>query len=448
VITSLCHDSREALAGSLFFCLKGERSDGHLHAKEAVERGAAALVCERHLELGVPEVLVKAGRARAAMAALAAAYYGMPAEKLRIVGVTGTNGKTTVTYLLKSIFEQHGWPTAVLGTIGGARTTPESDVVQKALAGEVAKGRVAVAMEVSSHALVQERVQGLVFAAAVFTNLSHEHLDYHKTMDAYFQAKAALFAPGIANLGVVNRGDPWGRRLIALGAIPMVSYALEDASRTRLRATGSRFCWRGVEMRLAMPGSFNVENALAAATTASAIGVPDEVIAAGLRTAQPVPGRFQEVDEGQPFSVVVDYAHTPAGLQRAGETARDLSSGRLIIVFGCGGDRDRSKRGPMGEAASMLADVVVLTSDNPRFEDPMAIITDIVGGVIGRSELIVEPDRELAIDRALSIALPGDMVLVAGRGHENAQDIAGRSLPFDDVAVVRELLRRGRDGRG
>lgn len=451
VVTSLCHDSRHAVPGSLYFCLKGERSDGHLYAREAVERGAVALVCERPLDLGVPEVLVEPGRSRAAMAAMAAAYYGAPAEKLSIVGVTGTNGKTTVTHLLKSIFEHHGWPTGVLGTLGGPRTTPESDVVHRALAGEVARGRVAVAMEVSSHALVQERVQGIVFAAAVFTNLSHEHLDYHKTMDAYFEAKAALFMPGVARLGVVNRDDSWGRRLIALAGIPVVSYALEEAGSTHVGAAGSSFRWRGIDIVLAMPGMFNVENALAAAATASALGVPDEEVAMGLRAAEPVPGRFQAIVEGQSFSVVVDYAHTPTGLQRAAAAARDISDGRLILVFGCGGNRDRSKRVPMGAVAAKMADIVVLTSDNPRLEDPMEIIRDVAGGVsssAGQCELIVEADREIAIHEALSMALPGDMVLVAGRGHEREQEVGGQSLPLDDAAVVREILRRGEDRRG
>ena len=448
VVASLCHDSRDALPGSLFFCLKGANADGHDFALDAVRRGAVAVVCERQMELDVPQVLVAPGGARAAMAEIAAAYYGRPAEKLRMVGVTGTNGKTTVTHLLKSVFEFHGWPTAVLGTLGGTRTTPEADVVHRVLAAEVAKQKVSVAMEVSSHALVQGRVEGLAFAAAVFTNLTHEHLDYHKSMESYFDAKSVLFTPRMSAIGVVNRDDPWGRRLISRAEIPIVTYGLDDASGVKATLAATEFTWRGMQVSLGMPASFNVENALAAATVASALGVPERDIAAGLSSAPAVAGRFEVIDESQPFAAIVDYAHTPAGLERSAASARELAAGRLILVFGCGGDRDTSKRKVMGEIASRIADVVILTSDNPRSEDPAAIISEVSEGVSGSCELLIDQDRLAAIERAVSIALPGDIVVVAGRGHEKTQEIGGRSIPFDDSQVLREALRRNGVERG
>ena len=405
-INAVDFDSRMVAPGSLFCCVPGARTDGHDHAPEAVAAGASALLCERFLDLDVVQARLAPGRVRSAMAEAAAALHGYPARDLQMVGVTGTNGKTTVTQLVRSILDIAGRPTGVIGTLDGERTTPESPVLQRLLADLRDQGRHAVAMEVSSHALAQQRVDGIVFDVAAFTNLSHDHLDHHGTMDDYFAAKASLFEPSRARQGVVNVDDPWGERLSRLAEIPVVPVRRSDAADVVVSVGGIAFRWRGRPVTMAIGGRFNVDNALMAASIASALDVDDDAVVAGLAASAPVPGRMEVIADATPYSVVVDFAHTPAALEVVLSSVRQMTTGKIICVFGCGGDRDRAKRPLMGAVAGRLADVSVLTSDNPRSEDPAAIIDEVRAGMPGHSELVVEPDRRAAIDIALARARP------------------------------------------
>ncbi|MGD0980653.1 MAG: UDP-N-acetylmuramoyl-L-alanyl-D-glutamate--2,6-diaminopimelate ligase [Solirubrobacteraceae bacterium] len=457
-ITGLAYDSRAAGPGTLFFCVTGARSDGHEHAAEAVRRGASALVVERALSLGVPELRVES--VREAMAPLAARFFGDPSGALRVIGITGTNGKTTTAFLTRQILQAAGEQCALLGTvksvIGGVdgeviHTTPEAIDLQASFAAMRDAGDRACAMEVSSHALALHRADAIHFAAAVFTNLTQDHLDFHQDMEAYFAAKRILFESDPA-IAVVNADDPYGRRL--LDERPdAVSYAIDAPAAYRARDLRSgiaqaRFSVLTPEGELTivtrLPGAFNVANALAAVAVTHELGVSLEQIAEALATATPAPGRFQALDEGQPFAVLVDYAHTPDSLDNVLRAARALTGGRLICVFGCGGDRDRGKRAQMGRISSELADITLVTSDNPRSEDPAAILEEILAGVESGGEHTVEAivERRAAIARAISLARSGDVVLIAGKGHEQGQEFArGRKIPFDDAAVAREHLR-------
>jgi UDP-N-acetylmuramoyl-L-alanyl-D-glutamate--2,6-diaminopimelate ligase len=430
-VRAIAHDTADVRPDTLFCCLRGTRVDGHDLAPRAVDAGAVALLCERFVDVAVAQARVP--NARAAMGPAAAALYDHPSAALRVVGITGTNGKTTVAHLLGAVFDAHGWPTGVIGTLTGTRTTPEAPALQEALARFRDEQRVAVAMEVSSHALAQHRVDGVHFAAGVFTNLSQDHLDYHGTMEDYFAAKSRLFEAGRADVAVINGDDPYGRRLLETAPVPTVAYSLADAADLELDAEGASFRWQGSPVRLQMRGRFNVLNALAAATTAHQLGIPVADVTAGLESVTAVPGRFEAVDGGQPFMVVVDYAHTPDGLEQALTAARELAAGgRVIVVFGAGGDRDHAKRPMMGEAAARLADLAFLTSDNPRSEDPDVIIDEVRAGVRAADRLVVEPDRAAAIAAAVATAQPGDVVVIAGKGHETGQEIAGVVHPFDD----------------
>jgi UDP-N-acetylmuramoyl-L-alanyl-D-glutamate--2,6-diaminopimelate ligase len=449
-ITDVTHDSSDVHAGTLFCCLRGARRDGHDFAAAAVDAGAVALLVERPVEAvpaTVPQLLV--GDARGEMALAAAAVHGHPSRRLQVVGVTGTNGKTTTTFLVRAILEAAGRPTEVLGTMSGSRTTPEATVLQRTLAGFVADGKVAAAIEVSSMGLAQRRVEGVSFAAAIFTNLSQDHLDDHGTMEAYFEAKASLFVPGRAAVGVVNADDEHGRRLLARGGIPMRPYRLADAVDLELGVGWSTFRWDGELVRLPLDGGYNVANALAAATACRELGVGADQVAAGLSAVGVVTGHAEAVEAGQDFRVVVDYAHTPLALESVLQAARHAAGerGRVLVVFGCGGRRDPSKRGPMGWAASSVADVVVVTSDNPRDEDPDAIIAAVVEGATGGAQVLVEPDRRAAIATAFARASAGDVVVIAGKGHETGQDIGTEVLPFDDRTVAVELLTAGNAGK-
>ena len=450
-VRSVEFDSRRVRSGSLFCCVPGTRTDGHAFAAEAVGRGATALLCERLLDLDVPQVRVAAGTARPSMATVASAFYGHPSRALRMVGVTGTNGKTTVTHLVQAVLEHAGIRTGLIGTLAGERTTPESPDLQRRLAEFRDDGREAVALEVSSHALVQHRADGIVFEVAAFTNLSRDHLDHHGSMEAYFAAKASLFEPWRARSAVINVDDPWGHRLAAgLDGSRVVPVRRSEATDLVASVGRTSFRWRGRAVRLPLTGGFNVENALMAATVATVLGVDEDTVAVGLAAAGPVPGRMEVVAEGPPVSVIVDYAHTPAGLEAALTAVRGLPGpARVVCLFGCGGDRDQGKRPQMGEVSSRLADVVVLTSDNPRSEDPMAIIGGIRAGVGAGTELVVEPDRARAIRLAVGLAEPGDVVLLAGKGHESTQSGGGRTWPFDDRAEARRALaaRTGTDAR-
>ncbi|MCW3012659.1 MAG: UDP-N-acetylmuramyl-tripeptide synthetase [Solirubrobacterales bacterium] len=454
-VTALAFDDRAVSPGTVFFCVPGFTRDGHDFADKAVARGAAALVVERRLDdpalAGVPQVLVP--DVRAAMAPAAAALHGDPTARLVTAGVTGTNGKTTTAYLLRALLEAGGHRTGLLGTVssvvGGVeeptqRTTPEAIDLQRGFAAMLGAGDTHCVMEVSSHALELGRADAIHWAVAIWTNLSQDHLDFHPDMEAYYAAKRRLFtaAEGPA---VINVDDEHGRRLVAeLPDVVTVGFA-EDAD---LRATdvsfgllGSDFTLDGMRLHSPLPGRFNVQNVLGAIGAARVLGVPDATIARALPEAGRVPGRFEPVHEGQDFAVLVDYAHTPDGLENVLRAARQLArGGRVITVFGAGGDRDRTKRPLMGAVAASLADLAIVTSDNPRSEDPEAIVAEVLEGAGPDAEAIV--DRRAAIVRAVGAARAGDVVVVAGKGHEQGQEFAGgRKEPFDDVAVARDALR-------
>jgi UDP-N-acetylmuramoyl-L-alanyl-D-glutamate--2,6-diaminopimelate ligase len=439
-ISGLAYDNRSVTPGTLFFCVPGFKVDGHDFAPDAVERGAAALVCARPLGLGVPEVVVD--DVRAAMAEVAARFHGDPTARLRVVGITGTNGKTTTAFLVRSILEQAGERTGLLGT-------PEAIDLQATFARMLDSGDTACAMEVSSHALHLHRADGIHFAARVFTNLTQDHLDFHPTMEEYFVAKRMLFdRPG--GPSIVNADDGYGRRLAE--EIPgVLTFGIENDADYRavdvdFDTSGSTFTLRSrdaeeMPIRTRLPGLFNVQNALAAVAAARALGVPLEICAEALANADRVPGRFEPVDEGQEFAVLVDYAHTPDSLENVLKAAREITTGRLHVVFGAGGDRDQTKRPLMGRVASDLADRAIVTSDNPRSEDPGAIVDQVLAGTGGVAER--EVDRRRAIALAIEAAEPGDVVVIAGKGHEQGQEFeGGRKEPFDDVTVAREALRR------
>jgi UDP-N-acetylmuramoyl-L-alanyl-D-glutamate--2,6-diaminopimelate ligase len=454
-IANLAYDSRKAGPGTLFFCVVGEKRDGHEFAAQVVEAGAVALVVERELEVAVPQVVVPS--ARAAMAPLAAAFWGDPTAELKVIGVTGTNGKTTTAYLAREILEAAGIQTGLMGTVkqvvGGVeepveRTTPEAIDLQETFRRMIDGGDRAVAMEVSSHALVLHRADRVHFDVAVFTNLTQDHLDFHETMEEYFEAKRMLFEadPGVR---IVNVDDPYGRRLAE--EFECLTFSAEGADAdyratdVEFDATGASFTVAEIaDLRTGMPGHFNVANALGAFAAAQALGVDAEAAAAGLAGAARVPGRFEPIDEGQGFAVLVDYAHTPDSIENVLRAARRLTPGKLISVFGAGGDRDKAKRPLMGRAGGVLSDLAIVTSDNPRSEDPEAIVAEVAAGAReGDAELLVEVDRHAAIALALGRAKPGDTVVIAGKGHEQGQEFeGGRKVPFDDRTVAREELRK------
>jgi len=426
-IRELAYDAREATGDSLFFCIPGASADGHDFAREAVSKGAVALVVERPLELDVPQLVVPS--VRVAMPRAAVEFFGNPTAQLPVAGITGTNGKTTTAYLLWSILaaagERPGLLTNIERRVGDdvrevGLNTPESIDLQRLFREMLEAGNRACVMEATSMASSKGRLDGTRFVVLVFTNLTQDHLDFHGTMEEYFEAKRRLFAQ--TTRAVINVGDEHGERLAA--EIPdAITFRPEDEL-------------DGVELKL--QGRFNVENALAAAAAARALGIAEAEIKQGIEAVDRVPGRFDPVQEGQPLTVLVDYAHTPGALETALEAARDLARGRVICVFGAGGDRDRVKRPLMGQVVTELADIALVTSDNPRSEDPAAIAAEIVDGL----DLEVELDRSRAIERALESARNGDVVVIAGKGHEQGQEIAGRKLPFDDREVAREVLRR------
>lgn len=431
-------DSRSVASGSLFCCVKGERDDGHDHADEAVRVGAVALLCERELSTPAPALIVD--DVRPAMAVAAAHVHGSPSASLDVVGVTGTNGKTTVVSMIEAIMVGAGRKPASIGTLTGARTTPEAPDLQRQLASMLADGVDTVAMEVSSHALSMHRVDAVDFAVAVFTNLGTDHLDFHSTPEAYFAAKARLFEPGRAQVGVIFVDDLHGRLLVDASEIPVRRVSMSDAGDLVVTRSGSRFRWNGVDLLVPMHGRHNVANALLAAEACALLGVEPAAVAAGLAALSPVPGRFETFELAGGAMAVVDYAHTPDALEQILGASRELAGarGKVVVVFGCGGERDRSKRPMMGRVASELADRVVLTNDNPRSEDPAAIVREIITGVSGPHE--IEMDRAAAIRSALASAGPDDVVVIAGKGHEQGQVFADRTLPFDDRAEVRAAI--------
>jgi UDP-N-acetylmuramoyl-L-alanyl-D-glutamate--2,6-diaminopimelate ligase len=443
-VTAMTHDSRAVAPGHLFACVRGEHHDGHRFAAGAVRAGATALLVDHVLDVGRTVGQLVVADTRVAMGPVASGVYRNPSRTLRVVGVTGTNGKTTTCALLAAVLRAAGEPTSVIGTLSGPKTTPEAPELQARLAAARDGGNRAVVMEASSHALAMHRVDGTRFAAAVFTNLGADHLDLHGTPEEYFRAKARLFTPELTTVGVANTDDVHGRLLLDAAPIDMVGFSMADATDVVVAADHHELTWRGVRLVVGLGGRFNVANTLAAATTAEVLGIPADVIAAGLAGAAVVPGRFERVipsvGDGAGIVAIVDYAHTPDGLEEVVRAARAVTAGRVIVVFGAGGDRDHAKRPQMGEAASRLADVVVVTSDNPRSEDPAAIISAVLSGIEDRSAVIVEPDRTAAIANAIGVARAGDVVVVAGKGHETTQTIGDQSLPFDDREVVRRFL--------
>ena len=464
-VTALAYDSRRVVPGGVFVAIPGYHADGHRFIGDALARGAGAVVHEARTAPDPRATFVRVPDSRLALARLATAFYGDPSRQLRLIGVTGTNGKTTTTYLLRAVLEAWGEPAGLVGTIGyriGARelpapqTTPEASDLQALLREMVRAGHRYGVMEVSSHALALHRVEGCRFAAGVFTNFTQDHLDFHGTMEAYFQAKSRLFT-GLAPdaLAVLNVHDTRSRQLAAMTPARILTYGFSDGA--DVRGDGLEVSPEGirlevltpegrVELRSPLLGRHNALNVLAATAAAVGLGVSLEAVQQGVASLPGVPGRLERVEMGQGFVVAVDYAHTADALARVMAAARELTRGRLVVLFGCGGNRDRSKRPLMGQVAAQEADRVILTSDNPRDEDPLAILREIeagiqpLGKVRGRDYWVI-PDRREAIFEAIRMARPGDFVLLAGKGHETYQIVGPRKLPFDDRQVAAEALR-------
>lgn len=439
-------DSRRCGPGSLFVALPGAHREGLDFASDAVARGACCVVASTNATLGVPLVVVPASQLHALLSHVASTIVGHPETKTKLVGVTGTNGKTSVTTLVAQLARSLAWNSAAIGTLTNERTTPAPPELFRTLAALVEDfdptwQHSVVALEVSSHALDQRRVEGLRFHVAAFTNLTHDHLDYHVTMERYFAAKASLFSSEFAQHAVIWIDDPYGERLAAMTSVPMTAVSRADAREVLGTLTGTTFFWRDHLVNSALVGSYNVDNALMAMSIVSSLGAEDAAIAHAMGDAAPIDGRFN-VLEGAESTVVVDYAHTPDGLRRLLEDVRALSPGaRLITVFGCGGDRDRFKRAEMGLVASTNSDVTIVTSDNPRSESPDAIIDAVLEGVVEGRDVRRERDRRRAIGLAVSLANAGDVVVIAGKGHETTQLIGDEVTPFDDRVVAREFLK-------
>ena len=440
-ITGITQDSRSVSPGDVFCCVRGESFDGHLFALDAISQGASALLVDSTVP-GVPEsvAVITVPNVREALGSFAAAAFSSPARSLTTVGITGTNGKTSTASIIASILRADGKSVEVMGTLTNVRTTPEAIDLQAFLHDCVSRGVTHVVMEVSSHALDQHRVAGVMFDVAVFTNLSRDHLDYHKTFELYFAAKAKLFTPQQALLGVMNSDDPHGQLLLDVGSIPMVAFSQSDVSDVTIRVDSVSFRWKNNVIALPMGGGFTLMNALAAVTACDQLGVSLDSMVDGCANLGQIPGRFQSVPNDLGISVVVDYAHTPDGLQQVIASARAVCSGRLIVLFGCGGDRDAGKRPLMGVAAQE-ADIVFVTSDNPRSEDPALIVEQVAAGISREScDVRIEIDRAQAIASAISMAGRGDIVVIAGKGHEATQEVAGVHYPFNDVDVAKSAL--------
>ncbi len=467
-VTHITHDSRQVLPGSLFVCLPGRRDDGHRFAADAVRKGAVAVVASRPVDtLGKPLILVP--DTRTALSVLAHRYHGDPTRFLKVIGVTGTNGKTTITYLIAHILNQfHRKPVcALLGTTGVFfanrfanldQTTPDAPELFSQIARVHREGALFLSMEVSSHALDQRRCDACLFDVVVFTNLSHDHLDYHRDIDSYFQAKRRLFTEltdrglraGKNVIALINRDDPYGQRLLTVSRGAVRTYGSREDSdyrpeRGTLTPSGLSFLLHtpsgSVPIEAPLLGRFNLINVVCSCAVALEMGVPLEILPQAIATFIPPPGRLEPVSVGQPFHVLIDYAHTPDALEKVLDAIREIASGRVIVVFGCGGDRDPTKRPRMGRIAAEKADLTIVTSDNPRTEDPMAIIDQIVTGIPDEATFIVEPDRRKAIYRAVAEAAPGDFVLIAGKGHEDYQIVGRNRYPFSDRRVAAEAVK-------
>lgn len=467
-ITGICYDSRQAAPGSLFVCITGMKTDGHLYADSAINNGAVAILAQEKLDLDQNVTMLLTGDTRRALGAAAANYYDHPSRQLKVIGVTGTNGKTTVTHLIQAILEENQQSAGIMGTLYArlgdnireyGHTTPESSDIQNFFRFLLDNQARYAVMEVSSHALELNRVEHVEYHAAVFTNLTQDHLDYHGTMEKYGEAKCKLFKmipPLPGRFAVINADDPAAPLFTeacpgsyyTYGVINPADYRAEQIE-SNMR--GTRFMVKGrdeefaIEMKLI--GGFSVYNALAAIAYARGEQIPITVIQSAMAKVAGVPGRFEQVDMGQDYTVIVDYAHTPDGLKNILRTGREIAANRLITVFGCGGDRDRTKRPLMGEIAGLYSDFSIITSDNPRTEDPLKIIDDILPGInkVENSRYAVIPDRREAINQAIHIAKTGDMVIIAGKGHETYQLVNGQVLDFDDRKVAAELIKEKAD---
>lgn len=455
-ITHVCVDSRATQKGSLFVAVPGNRCDGGHYARQAVDRGAVCVVCQSELPPDLPWVKVR--DARLALSRLACRWYGHPSRQLTMLGVTGTNGKTTVTYLLRHILQRTGMKTGLIGTVQNIvgeqtlpaqRTTPDALQIQQLLSAMTKNGCSHAVMEVSSHALDQHRAEGIDFAVGIFTNLTEDHLDYHGTMGCYCDAKAKLFQ--MSRMGVCNADDPWTERLLAGASCPSVYYGIHNPAEVwaediflHSRSVDFTVCTARTRtpVHLGVPGRFSVYNALGAIAACGVLGIPPEECAAALATFPGVAGRMEVVPTpGKPYTLLIDYAHTPDALENVLKTVRGFAQNRVIAVFGCGGDREREKRPLMGHIAGKLADLTIITSDNPRTEEPMAIIRDILPGIAGAEDkYIVEPDRRGAIALAMGRAAAGDVIVLCGKGHETYQEIGDKTIPMDEREIVRSLL--------
>lgn len=463
-IKGIAYDSRQVKPGYLFICISGFKTDGHLFIEQALKNGASAILIEKTIDPIDAATVIMTSNNRKALALVASNFYGRPSQDMRVIGVTGTNGKTTTTHLIKAILEEAGMKTGLMGTLYArvadktmdfGHTTPEAPDVESFMAICRENKAQYVLMEVSSHALDLYRVSCIDFNVAVFTNLTQDHLDYHINMQEYRAAKLKLFemiSSGINNFTVVNADDNNAREFIQASKVPVITYGLNDNSSIKaenvkidLKGSEFRLCFEGATININMKliGRFSVYNVLAAIAVALREGINPEIIKTALEKVNGVPGRFEQVDEGQNFTVVVDYAHTPDGLENILRTGRQLTSHRLITVFGCGGDRDRGKRPLMGEVAARYSDFCVVTSDNPRSEDPEAIINDIVPGLdqVKDSRYAIISDRREAINHAVHLARPGDLVIIAGKGHETYQLVKDKVLDFDDRKVASEFLK-------
>ena len=443
-VHGLSYDSRSVTGGDLFFCLEGGTHDSHNFAYDVIGKGASALVVERRLDINFPQII--SPNSRNMMSEIAEIFYDFPSQEITIVGVTGTNGKSTTVNILSEIAKAAGENSRTIGTLTGQLTTPEAPDLQQQIREHIRNGASFLAMEVSSHALLQNRISKMTFDAAIFTNLSLDHLDFHGDMESYYQAKSLLFTPTHSNLAVINADNEFGERLMKDVEIPKVSFSLNDIEIIDQSLIKTTFRWKGQTINLKLPGLFNLENALSAAVTASGLGFSDEIIAKGLENVKGIPGRFEVIEHGggKPY-VIIDYCHTPDGLERILLSINKLITGaRTHVVFGCGGDRDNTKRPQMGRISESHASKIYLTSDNPRTEDQMAIINDILTGIGDIESVYVNPDRREAIHYAVKSADKGDVVLIAGKGCEPYQEISGTQLPFLDSEVGREALEARR----
>lgn len=461
-ISDIKYDSREIAEGDIFICIPGYNTDGHLYVDEAVKKGAVAVFAQKEVEVPNGVTFIKVSDTRSVMGDLAVKFYDNPTGKLHLLGVTGTNGKTTVTYLIKSIFEKAGYKVGLLGTItnmigememSAARTTPESPDLQKLLQRMVEEEVDYVAMEVTSHALKLKRVQGCNLKAGIFTNISWDHLDFHESLEEYVKEKTKLFemlGSSYGSYGVINYDDEYACLFESAANVLVTRYSINNigdfiAREVEVKAEGVSFLieYPGgrISLNLKLTGLFSVYNSLAAFVVGYQEGIHPETMKSALESCTGVPGRFEKIDCGQDFTVIVDYAHSPISLENILEAAKTFSIGRIITVFGCGGDRDRNKRPLMGEIAGKLSDLTVVTSDNPRSEDPHKIIADIEPGIRNYSNNYeIELDRKKAIELALSRAEKDDLVIIAGKGHETYQEVKGEKLPFDDREIAKNFL--------